>query len=460
MVQTRETTRTPSGIAAYLGRLSALWQQGDFRWYWLASSIQGLGQSTQFMVIGWLALEITGSSAQLGLVIFLYGAPNVSFLLVAGVVADRFDRRHIMMLTQTVVGGIIVALAFLTIADLVSTWHIYVAAVFMGVFQSLSMPARMTIIGDLVDQPSVLDAVAMQNMAVHAGRMIGPPVAGIIIEVWGVGESLAFIAGCYVLSVLLVGKIGPTSRSVAPATQSVFRNFAEGVVYIKNNPMVLTVIIITCAFGGFAMSHMQVVPAMAKDVLGAGAAEIGLLFLGSAIGSLVGSMILPAISRAHVYRALLLSLVVFTVELILFAWSNWFWVTFVFFSGIGVAVGHDLSPDRGDRRGAGPGDGDAAVHAGISFLGRLPAGLSRRAVGLGGGHHGSGRAQPGDDYLVRVRAPGSAQIGPSRSCGRLAVGLNSIGHSFLEGSGRLGSPNRPTLILVTDFVVFRCNRGG
>ena len=336
MVQTRETTRTPSGIVSYLGRLSAVWQQGDFRWYWLASSIQGLGQSTQFMVIGWLALEITGSSAQLGLVIFLYGAPNVSFLLVAGVVADRFDRRHIMMLTQTVVGGIMVALAFLTIADLVSTWHIYVAAVFMGVFQSLSMPARMTIIGDLVDQPSVLDAVAMQNMAVHAGRMIGPPVAGIIIEVWGVGESLAFIAGCYVLSVLLVGKIGPTSRSVAPGTQSVFRNFAEGVVYIKNNPMVLTVIIITCAFGGFAMSHMQVVPAMAKDVLGAGAAEIGLLFLGSAIGSLVGSMILPAISRAHVYRALLLSLVVFTVVLILFAWSNWFWVTFVFFSLVGV----------------------------------------------------------------------------------------------------------------------------
>ncbi len=336
MVQTHEITRTPSGIAGYLGRLSAVWQQGDFRWYWLASSIQGLGQSTQFMVIGWLALEITGSSAQLGLVIFLYGAPNVSFLLVAGVVADRFDRRHIMILTQTVVGGIIVALAFLTIADLVSTWHIYVAAVFMGVFQSLSMPARMTIIGDLVDQPSVLDAVAMQNMAVHAGRMIGPPVAGVIIEVWGVGESLAFIAGCYLLSVLLVGKIGPISRSVAPAAQSVFRNFAEGVVYIKNNPMVLTVIIITCAFGGFAMSHMQVVPAMAKDVLGAGAGEIGLLFLGSAVGSLVGSMILPAISRAHVYRALLLSLLVFTVVLILFAWSNWFWATFVFFSLVGV----------------------------------------------------------------------------------------------------------------------------
>ncbi len=335
-MQTRETTRTPSGIAGYLGRLSAVWQQGDFRWYWLASSIQGLGQSTQFMVIGWLVLEITGSSAQLGLVIFLYGAPNVSFLLVAGVVADRFDRRHIMMLTQAVVGGIIVVLAFLTIVDLVSIWHIYIAAVFMGVFQSLSMPARMTIIGDLVDQPSVLDAVAMQNAAVHAGRMIGPPVAGVIIEIWGVGASLGFIAGCYVFSVIMVGKIGPIVRSTAPAAQSVFRNFADGVIYIKNNPTVLTVIVITCAFGGFAMSHMQVVPAMAKDVLGTGAAGIGVLFLGSAIGSLAGSMILPGISRANIYRALLLSLLVFTVVLILFAWSNWYWVTFAFFSLVGV----------------------------------------------------------------------------------------------------------------------------
>ncbi|MCH7736905.1 MAG: MFS transporter [Chloroflexi bacterium] len=321
---------------AYLGRLSAVWRQTDFRWYWLSSSIQGLGQGTQFMVIGLLVLEITGSSTQLGLVIFLYGAPNVALLLVAGVVADRFDRRHIMMLTQAIVGVVIAALAFLSIAGLVSIWHVYVAAALMGVVQSLSMPARMTIIGDLVDQRSILDAVAMQNMAVHVGRMVGPPVAGVIIVVWGVGASLGVIAGCYVASVLFVGKMGPLSRSLPPAAQSVFRNFADGVVYIKNNPTLLTVIVITTAFGGFGMSHMQIVPAMAKDVLGTGAAGVGVLFLGSGIGSLAGSMILPAISTAQVYRALLLSLLVFTVMLTLFAWSDWFWVTFAFFALIGV----------------------------------------------------------------------------------------------------------------------------
>jgi len=335
-VQITESTRALSGFAAYRGRLAAVWRQRDYRWFWIGSSLQGLGQGTQFMVIGWLVLLVTDSSAQLGLVIFLYGAPNVALLLVAGVLADRIDRRYILMATQAIVGGVIAALAFLTIADLVAIWHVYAAAFFMGVVQSLSMPARMTMIGDLVEERSVLDAVAMQSMAVHAGRMVGPPAAGVIIEVWGVGASLAVIAGCYLVSMACVAKVGPLPRSSKPAGQSVFRNFADGVVYIKRSPMVLTVIIITCAFGGFGMSHMQVVPAMAKDVLGTGAAGVGLLFLGSGLGSLAGSILLPAISRVHVYRALLLSLLVFTVMLTLFAWSNWFWATFLFFTLVGV----------------------------------------------------------------------------------------------------------------------------
>jgi predicted MFS family arabinose efflux permease len=181
-----------------------------------------------------------------------------------------------------------------------------------------------------------LDAVAMQNMAVHVGRMVGPPVAGVIIEIWGVGASLSVVAVTYVASVIFVLKIGKLDRTIPSATESVFRNFANGLVYIKNNSMVLTVIVITCAFGGFGMSHMQVVPAIAKDTLGVGAGDIGLLFFASGIGSLAGSLALPAISRANVYRALLISLVVFTAVLILFAWSNWFWATWVFFMLVGV----------------------------------------------------------------------------------------------------------------------------
>ena len=335
-MQSDLTTRPPSGLSAYRSRISAVWQHKDFRWYWLSSSVQGLALGTQFMVIGWLVLEITESSAQLGLVVLLYGAPNVSLLLVAGVIADRFDRRYILMLTQAVVAVVLVVLAFLTVAGLAAIWHVYTAAVLMGAVQSISMPARMTMIGDLVERQSVLDAVALQGAAVHAGRIAGPPLAGLIIEVWGVGASLFVIAGCYAVGVAFVGKIGRIRRSLPAAAQSAIRNCVDGLVYVKNNPIILTVIIITCAFGGFGMSHLQVIPAMAKDALGTGATGVGLLFLASGLGSLIGSLLVPIISRANVYRALLICLALFTVALSLFAWSNWFWTSWVLFVLVGI----------------------------------------------------------------------------------------------------------------------------
>ena len=217
----------------YISRLSAILYLPSFRWFWLGSSIQSVAQATQFLAIGWLVLEVTGSSAQLGLVIFLYGVPNVAFLLLAGVAADRFDRRYVLIITQSGVGCLIAILGLLTLADVIAIWHIYTAAAGLGVIQSLNMPARMTMVSDLVDQGSLLDAVAMQNAAVHAGRIVGPPIAGMIIEIWGLSASLMAIAACYLLSVACVANIGRTSQSEPVTGQSVFRNFADGISFIK-----------------------------------------------------------------------------------------------------------------------------------------------------------------------------------------------------------------------------------
>ena len=99
---------------------------------------------------------------------------------------------------------------------------------------------------------------------------------------------------------------------------------------------ILTVIVIGCTFGAFGMSHLQVVPAIAKDVLDTGVAAVGLLLLGSGIGGLIGTLLLPLIGRAHIYRALLISLVLFALVLMLFAWSSWFWVSWVLILLIGL----------------------------------------------------------------------------------------------------------------------------
>ena len=324
------------GPSSYWSRVSELLRKPAFRWFWFGSSTQAVGQATQFLVIGWLVLEVTGSATELGLVIFLYGVPNVIFLLVAGIVADRFDRRHVLMSTQTCVGLMIATLGLLALFDSVDIWHIYVAAVLLGIVQSLNMPARMTMVSDIVEQRSILDAVAMQNAAVHAGRMVGPPVAGVVIEAWGIAASLFVIAGCYVVSMVCIGRIGRTNQTARAVGQSVFKNFTDGVAYIRSNPVVLTAIVITCSFGGFGMSHQQVIPAMAKDVLGTGAAEAGLLFLASGIGSFLGNFLLPIIGSTRIYRMLLINLVLFSIFLSLFAWSSWFWMSWFLFLLVGL----------------------------------------------------------------------------------------------------------------------------
>ena len=327
--------------AGYRRRISVVWREIAFRWYWLSVATQALALGMQFLVIGWLVLEITGSSAQLGLVISLYGIPNVSVLLVAGVVADRFQRRYVLMATQTAVAGIVAALAFLTIADLVEVWHIYACAALLGVTQGINMPARTTLIGDLVEEDSILDGVALNSTAMQAGSIIGPPLAGVIIEVWGLAASLFVMAGCYVVSVACVAKIGRTRQSDHSARRSVISDFADGLTYVKNSPFLLTVIVIVCTFGAFGMAHNQIVPAMAKDILSTGAAGVGLLFLGSGIGAFMGSLILPMIQPANVYRSLLFSLMIFTFILTLFAWSSWFWVSWILFLLVGL-VGKGL----------------------------------------------------------------------------------------------------------------------
>ncbi len=309
-----------------------------------------MSQGMQFLVLGWLVLDVTNDKTQLGLTISLYGLPNIAFLLAGGIVADRMDRKLLLMVTQTLVGVMIAGLAVLTITDNVVLWHIYLSAALLGVLQALNMPARLAMLADLVGERRLLDAVAQFNAAQHGGRIVGPPVAGVLIDLWGMGVVLAVNAACYGASVLLLAMVRGTFTRPEVSGQTLLNNIGEGLSVIRDTPMLLTVLVMTCFFGGFGMAHLQVIPAFAKEQLDSGESEVGLLLLGSGIGALIGSMTLTLMHRAWLYRWLLFCLVTFTLLLTLFAWSGslddltgsdwsgWFWVTWVFVLLVGVVA--------------------------------------------------------------------------------------------------------------------------
>ena len=171
----------------------------NFRLYWFAGIGQAAALGMQFLILGWLVLELTNSPSQLGLVIAIYGAPNLALLMFGGIFADRVDRRWMLFYSQTIVAALIFGTATLTLYQLISIWHIYGIAFILGTIQGVNMPARMAIVPDLVGRDDILNATSLNMAVFNTGRIMGPSLAGWIIQHVGMGHALYFNALCYAL---------------------------------------------------------------------------------------------------------------------------------------------------------------------------------------------------------------------------------------------------------------------
>ena len=322
----------------------------DFRWYWLSTALWAGAFGMQFLILGVLVLKLTdNSSTKLGLMIFVYGVPNLVFVLFGGIFADRVEKRKLLIATQAVVTISILALATVEIRDHEKIWHVYAVVLILGTVQALNMPARQAIVAELVPQEDVLNAVALSQSVIQAGRIIGPPAAGGIIELAGIGPALYFNAAFYLLGSVCVFMIRARSHHRAASESTILRDFATGLSYFRRTPVVSAIVGIGFATGFFAMPHLHIMPAFAKEVLGVDAAGAGVLLMAFAIGSLLGSIGLAALGNFQHKDWLLLGAVLgFGATLFLFAWSPWYWVSwvillFVGMGGVGyVALGNTV----------------------------------------------------------------------------------------------------------------------
>ena len=207
----------------------------------------------QFLILGWMVLELTNSASLMGFMIFLYGLPTLGFVLFGGIFADRFDRRSLLMLTQTLVILLVLGIAVLETAGLVALWHIYVTAFFLGLLQAINTPARLAIVSDLVDRDDLMNAVVLNSAVMNSGRILGPALAGGIIELAGIDTALYLAAGCFLVgtvTLLLVRKVRQTVRT---RRSTILTDLVIGIKYCWSNPVTFTVIGIGFAFGFFAM---------------------------------------------------------------------------------------------------------------------------------------------------------------------------------------------------------------
>jgi len=303
-----------------------------------------MAMGMQFLILGWLVLELTNSASLLGLVIFVYGIPNMAMLIFGGVFADRVDRRTLLIVSQSVVALIVALIAILAAAQLASIWHIFAVALVLGAIQGINMPARMAIVPNLVDKDDIMNATALTQSVMNSGRIMGPAMAGWIIDYAGIGNALYFNTFCYAIGVLFLFFMKGVQSQTGPVKSNIAQDFAEGVFYVWKTPVALTLILMSFGFGFFAASHVQVLPAFAKEVLGANAGRVGLLISASGFGSLAGSLVLASLGNVRGKNWLLLAMaLLFASSLLLFAWSPIFSLTWVILLFVGLAFSGYIS---------------------------------------------------------------------------------------------------------------------
>ena len=309
----------------------------NFRWFWINAATQSMGQGMQILVLGLLVLDVTGSSVQLGLVAFIYGTPNLLFSMLGGIIADRSDRLRLLISTRFGVSVLVLVLAIMKIFGVLEIWHVYVIMFLLGTVQALNNPARQALVADLVDRKDMMNAVALHTTVNQSGQIVGPALAGGIIELAGTGPALLVNAGMYLAGIFFLFLIKDLPPRAPGPKASLVGDLLSGLRHIRSTPVLYTIIGMALAFTFFAMSYRQVLPAFTRDMLDVGAGGTGLLWLSAGLGSLLGSLIVASLGDfRHKARLMVGSLLLLFVVLTLFAWSPWYWASWVLFFFVGV----------------------------------------------------------------------------------------------------------------------------
>lgn len=270
----------------------------DYRRLFISNGLWWMFTWTEQLVSGWLALELTDSAWKVAMVGFFRMGPLLFVGLISGTVADRFGRRRVIIVSQTVNLVIPLVLSFLVFTGLIQYWHIPLTSVILGIFWALDWPARRSILPDFVGRERITDGMLLEGVLQNIVRIVGPFSAGVIVRYLGISgffAAIAIVSGIGLVSLLGLSK--PPKRVREPQDTAGRTSFADLFRYIAQNHTILGVLLITVVMNFLFFPHMTLLPVFARDVLGQGAVGLGTLGTGYGIGTFIGLLVLNRIRR-------------------------------------------------------------------------------------------------------------------------------------------------------------------
>src|ERR1035437_4968992 len=269
----------------------------DFRLLWFGQIGVSLGSWMDQTARSWLIYEVTHSALQLGLVNAVRGVPQLIFGVVAGVLADRYNRKLQLNISQIANVVLNLILATLLVTHSIQVWHIYATGFLAGTVQAFQQPARQVLVSDLVDKKHLFNAISLNSAAGNGSRIVGPAICGLLIEAFGLGVSYYVQAAMYVVATVWTFQIRepqshlPKETSQAPIFRSFFSSTAEGFHYIFSNKIILSLMILSLAPMLLAAPYINLLPLFAIDVFHGDASTQGLIFTVGGVAAIIGALI-------------------------------------------------------------------------------------------------------------------------------------------------------------------------
>ena len=347
----------------------------NLRRYFSGQAVSLIGTWMQTVAQSWLVLQLTHSGAALGLAVALQTLPVLLLGPYGGVVADRVDKRRLMMALQSMMGVLALVLGLLTVTHVVTLWEVYVLALLLGVNNTFENPARQSFVLEMVGPEHLRNAVSLNSVLVNAARAVGPAFAGVIIALGGTGICFLLNAASFVAVVVSLARLDTATLSPTPPTQRGKGQVREGLVYVSRTPELAGPLLMMALVGCLAYEFQVVLPVVASDTFHGSSTAYGFMTASMGVGAVVGGLYVAARGRTGL-RALTTSAAVFGVVIALAAAAPTLWLELVALAFVGGASVGFLSKGNSTLQlTAAPGmRGRVMALWSVAFLGSTPIG--------------------------------------------------------------------------------------
>ncbi|OFX27110.1 MAG: hypothetical protein A2Z07_06145 [Armatimonadetes bacterium RBG_16_67_12] len=314
----------------------------NYRRFWWGGFISLTGSWMRITALAWLIYDMTGSPLMLGTVTFANTIPTMLLALFGGALADRSEKRYVLIVTQACFMATAAVLAVLTLTGRIQVWHVLAFSVAGGIAGAMDMPARQSFIPHLVAREDLPNAIALNAAAFNGSRIIGPAIAGLIITQYGPrggpGWSFAINAVTYLAVIGALVAIRVNSRPEDAGRKPVLQEVREGLAYAWHSPALRVLLGLLAVAGGFGLSYTVLMPVFARDVLGVEARGFGMLMTASGIGATIGALGMASARLSRPPAVIRGLMAAFTVLLAAFAVNTDYLMALLLMVGVSGAI--------------------------------------------------------------------------------------------------------------------------